>query len=551
MLQVNKIYKNIEGKDILRDASLKLGRTKKAAIVGPNGVGKSTLLKIIIGEIKPDTGSILVNKGVRIGYLPQEIGIGAQSTETIETYLRNATGINELEKRMAEMEKKLSDEKSLSEYGELQEKFLAIDGYNFQARMSEVVEMLGLGDISKSRKLGMLSGGQKVKIALAGILLQNFDLLLLDEPTNNLDIRSIIWLENFLQKTELSCLIVSHDRRFLDNIISKVFEIDWYTKNIHEFSGSYSSYLNHQKKEKRRLEQEYETAQVEKNRLIISAKQKQDWGHKESSKNAKDNDTYAKGYRNDRTSSKSSGTMTSMKKRLKKLDEIERPWERPQLIIPLVANASPQKHEILLEDVSVNRKSFCLGPINLRAKYGAHIGIVGPNGSGKSTLLGLINGDIQPCHGKITIGNSLHIGNLTQAHENMLPEETIVDFFQRNNVEDRQRMFLMLAKLGIKAENVEKKISSLSPGERARVLMAFFSVNSVNVLLLDEPTNHLDVEAMEALEEALVDYSGTIIFVSHDRTFLEKINPSKLFVVKDGKLEALDGYTEYKKRLSL
>jgi len=544
MLILEKISKSFGGKDILQNVSLKVGQSQKLALVGANGIGKSTLLKIIIGEIKPDEGFVLKDKELRIGYLPQEIDESNYS-KTIKSYLEEITGISKMRKSMAELENNLSSKDALLKYGELQEKFIAMDAYNFDFKLDEILNGFDLKKFINC-KINTLSGGQKSKISLTGLLLQNFDLLLLDEPTNNLDLKSIIWLENFFKKTNCACLIVSHDRCFLDKIVSKVFEIDWYERNIKKFPGTYTDYLKQKKQEQNRKTQEYIKAKEEKDRLIISAREKKEWGNKESRKNKKDNDKYAHGYRNDRTANKAGSSSASIDKKVKKLSQIEKPREKAKIIVPLLASENPAKHGISLDNVLLERKNFSLGPVNLNIKYGDRIGIIGPNGSGKSTLLSLISQENQPSKGSVKISPSLIVGNLTQAHENMFPEEKISDFFKRNKVNDSQRMFLMLDKLGISADDVQKKISQLSPGERARILMALFSALSVNVLLLDEPTNHLDLESIEALEDALIDYTGTLIFISHDRTFLEKINPNELILIESGKLNFIGSYSEYK-----
>jgi ATPase subunit of ABC transporter with duplicated ATPase domains len=539
---VRNIYKSHGGKEVLRGVSLQVGQNQKVALVGSNGVGKSTLLKILAGLDKPDAGSIQLN-GEQIGYLPQEIKIDSQ--ETIRDYLKRVTGISEMESRMAELEHNLNDPEKMKEYGELQSQYIHLDGYAFEHRMEAILQGFGLSSISVTRSLNSLSGGQKSKIALAGLLLQKFDLLLLDEPTNNLDLPAIIWLENFLQHTDASCLIVSHDRRFLDKLVSKVFEIDWFKRDINEYTGSYSDYLDYREARIRREQEQYQAQEREKKRLMVSIRQKKQWAERGSKQITTDNDKYVRGYRRDQ-SAKVAQDAKSIERQIEQMDKVEVTKQRPKLVIPLVADNSEAKQAIVIEDVCVQRSNgFQLGPVNMQIGYGARIGIIGPNGSGKSTLLKVISGEYKPTSGRVIVGSSLNFGNLMQAHENMSREKSIFDFFHDNSVTDNEKIYFILSKFHFSADDAKKKIGDLSPGERARVLLALFSALSVNVLVLDEPTNHLDFEVIEALERTLADYPGTVVFVSHDRYFLQMANPTDLFIINDGNIKPVVDYDGY------
>ncbi len=542
MLLANNIHKSYRGKEILCGISLQIDQNQKAALVGSNGAGKSTFLKILAGFEKPDTGSIRLN-GSRIGYLPQEIKI--DSKETVLDYLKRITGIDKIESKMNDLERDLNNPENIVKYGEFQSQYLQLDGYTFEYRMKAILRGFGLNSISTARPLNSLSGGQKSKVALAGLLLQKFDLLLLDEPTNNLDLPAIIWLENFLQNTSASCLIVSHDRRFLDKLITKVFEIDWFKRDINEYSGSYSNYLNYREAKIHREQEQYELQEKEKRRLVASIHQKKQWAERGSKQTTTDNDKYIRGYRRDHAA-KIAQNAKSIERQIEKMDVIEVTRQRSKLIIPLLAKNSEAKHAITLEDVCVKHSNgFQLGPINLQISYGTRIGILGPNGSGKSTLLKVISKEYEPTFGRVFVGSSLNFGNLMQAHENMSREKSIFDFFCDNSVTDKEKIYFTLSKFQFLAEDVKKKIGDLSPGERARVLLALFSALSVNVLLLDEPTNHLDFEVIEALEHTLADYTGTIVFVSHDRYFLQMVNPTNLFLINDGNFKPIVNYDSY------
>jgi len=546
MLRLDNIRKSYNGYLVLQDISFGIGENQKIALIGPNGVGKSTILKIIAGLEKADSGKVKVNNDVLIGYLPQEIT--TFKNETIDEYLKRITGIDKLEEKMRELEKDLNDAENIEQYSEAQQQFLRLDGYNFVQKRNILLDGFGLDKLGPNRLINSLSGGQKSKVALIGLLLQNPDLLLLDEPTNNLDLSSIIWLEIFLQKIKCSCLIVSHDRCFLDKIVSKVFELDWFERKIIQFNGTYSEYREYKdKKRNRELEQERQTKK-EKKRLGQSIERKKRWAKRSSKQTTSDGDKYLRGYRRDQ-SSRIAKSARAIESQLERIDDIRATQERTKLEIPIVAQASRAKHSIILKDVKHQySEGFKLGPLDFHVEYGCRIGIIGANGSGKSTLLKIISQKIIIKDGDVTIGKSLKFGNLLQENQNLESDKTIFEFFSKRDV-DRQQIYFILDKFQFLAEDADKNVKDLSPGEKMRILLALFTVQSVNVLILDEPTNHLDIEALEALEKALVDYSGTIVFVSHDRRFLENIKPSHLYMMIDGKIQLISDYEDYQKYL--
>jgi ATPase subunit of ABC transporter with duplicated ATPase domains len=390
-----------------------------------------------------------------------------------------------------------------------------------------------------------LSGGQKSKVALGGILLKGVDVLLLDEPTNNLDLSALIWLENFLLKSEATCLIVSHDRRFLDNIISKVFEIEWFSRKLKIYSGGYSDYLELKEQEIRRQKELHRLQQEKIKRLEESARVQREWASRGARQTVSDKDKMIRGARRDRAT-KSAARSKAIERRLGQMKKVKKPRERPPLIVSLQAQENKAKQFIRLENVTGGYNSnFHIGPINLDISYGSRIGILGANGSGKSTLLKLITRELQPERGRIVIGSSLVIGNLMQEHENLPREYTLFQFFRERTKLDKTEIYRLLDHFHFEADEVDKKISQLSPGGRARLLLAFFSAISANVLVLDEPTNHLDLEAIEALEEVLVNYAGTVLLVSHDRYLLEQAQLTHVFLLSEGILKTVQSYDVY------
>ena len=544
MIIAKNIKKSYCDTDVLSDISFSIATGQKCALVGSNGVGKSTFLKIVAGLEDPTEGSVITSKNDCVGYLPQEIAMSdSDSLETIFHYVKKIAGILEIEKKMAELEKTLSQNKNIQEYCDIQQKYIHLGGYSFEHRMKTILSGFGLGDIGIERQLCSLSGGQKRKVALTAILLKGVDFLLLDEPTNDLDLPSLIWLEQFILSSQIGCLIVSHDRRFLDRVVRKVFEIDWFTRSINVFSGKYSEYLNEKERLLERQKDQYELQQKEIKKIKKTIRQKQDWGLRGATQTRPDNDKFSRGVIRDRAS-KSLKSGSAIEKRLEQMEKLEVPKQRNPFAIVLSPAGAESKHFIKLKDVIAGYKDFSIGPISLEVSFGARVGILGINGSGKSTFLKVITKKMLPSQGEVIIGESLVIGNLMQEHENLPREKNLFEFIKENTQKDDSAIFCLLSHFGFEQSEAFKQIGSLSPGGRARLLLAFFSAISANVLILDEPTNHLDVEASEALIEVLKTYTGTILLVSHDRFFIEQISLDNVFMMKDGLLAATD-YEKY------
>lgn len=544
MIIAKNVKKSYCEVDVLADISFSLEEGQKCALVGANGVGKSTFLKIVAGIEDPTGGSVTISKNDCIGYLPQEVAMSeSDACKTISHYVKKIVGILDIEKQMVELEKTLSQNKNTQKYCDIQQKYIHLGGYSFEHRMKTILCGFGLGDIGIERQLCSLSGGQKRKVALTAILLKGVDFLLLDEPTNDLDLPSLIWLEQFILNSKIGCLIVSHDRKFLDRVVRKVYEIDWFTRSINVFTGKYSEYLDEKERLIERQKDQYELQQKEIKKIKKTIRQKQDWGSKGSTQTRSDNDKFSRGVIRDRAS-KSLKAGSAIEKRLEQMEKLEIPKKRNPFTIVLSPAEAESKHAIKLKDVMAGYKDFSIGPISLEISFGKRIGILGINGSGKSTLLKVITKKILPKQGEVIIGDSLIIGNLMQEHENLPREKNLFEFIKENAKKDDSAIFCLLSNFGFEHSESFKPIGELSPGGRARLLLAFFSAISANVLILDEPTNHLDVEASEALIEVLKTYTGTILLVSHDRFFIEQISLDNVFMMKDGVLKSTD-YQEY------
>lgn len=530
-LQARHIHKTYGTITVLEDVSFSLEKGQKAGLIGNNGTGKTTLLKILAGIVEPDGGTLTVRKGSAIGYMPQDTSL--VTDETIRDYLRRVSGIDTLEERLER------SSEALAEYERR-------NGYAFNHRMDMTLAGFGLSEVSSDRRINSLSSGQKSKVFMAGVLLADLDVLLLDEPTNNLDLPALIWLEDFLMRSEAACIIVSHDRLLLDRVVRKIFEIDWHARTLTITSGRYSDYLVRKEKERARQWAEHEAQQEEIKRLTETARAKKMEAMQGSRFRGTDNDKLLRGFKRDQAS-KSGKTAKAIEKRIEQMDIVEKPVLRDAFRIYIRPTKPEGSRDITLTDVVAGYDSdgFKVGPVSLSIPYGSRAVILGLNGAGKTTLLRTLSGELPALAGQVSRGNALVVGNLTQEHDNLPREESIKDFLMRRAGIAVQDVYALAVKFGFKAAEIDKEIAALSPGGRARLLFALFSALSANVLILDEPTNHLDLEALEALEEAVAHYEGTIVLVSHDRYFLEKFRPTDTYVLSDGKLARQDSFATY------
>jgi ATPase subunit of ABC transporter with duplicated ATPase domains len=545
MIQAKNIQKDYGSMTVLADMSFSLVRGQKVALVGDNGIGKTTLLKIIAGLEDMDAGSLEITSTTCIGYLPQDTSL--IEDETVEQYLTRIAGIDVLERKLESLAGHLTDETKLKEYGDLHDQYERLSGYTFEHRMKVMLAGFGLDSIGLSNSLSNLSSGQKSKVALAGILLKGVDLLLLDEPTNNLDLPALIWLEDFIRKSEAAAIVVSHDRRFLDRVVRKIFELDRDTRTLNISGGTYSDYLEMIAKRTARQKEEYRLQQEEIGRLSEQARQQRASSARGSSWQGSDNDKFLRGFKRDRAG-RSSRVAKNIEKRIDQMDKVEKPLERDPFEIPLEAEVGSGTLDIRLTDVFAGYSDgFTVGPVSIDIRFKNRVGVMGLNGSGKSTLLKTITGILPPLQGRVEIGSGVKLGNMMQEHESLPRSETLLGLLKNRADLNQEMSYATLAKFGFDQRQVKQTIETLSPGGRARLLLALFSAQSVNVLVLDEPTNHLDLEALEALEETLRCYEGTVLIVSHDRYFLETARLDTTYLLSDGTLSRIPDYGTYVK----
>lgn len=505
ILSCSNISRSFGDNHILKRVSFHIEEHEKAAVVGINGAGKSTLLKIIIGDLAPDEGSVTWAKGASIGYLAQHQDL--EGAETIyDALLEVKRPILEMEERLRNLEQSMKSasgeelEAMLSEYSRLNHAFELENGYACRSEITGVLKGLGFSEDEFSKPIQALSGGQKTRVSLGKLLLTKPDILLLDEPTNHLDMESIAWLETYLKGYSGSVIIVAHDRYFLDRVVTKVIELDNGTATV--FSGNYSAYSD-------------KKAMLRDAQIRAYLNQQQEIRHQEA--------VIAKLKSFNRE--KSIRRAESREKMLDKIERLEKPVEiNDSMDIRLEPDVVSGNDVLTVTDLS---KSFDTQTLfthgSFEIKRGERIAVIGNNGTGKTTLLKIINGLIPADAGEIRLGAKVHIGYYDQEHQVLHMDKTLFQEIQdtypnMNNTQIRNT----LASFLFTGDDVFKPIKDLSGGERGRVSLAKLMLSDANFLLLDEPTNHLDITSKEILESALNRYTGTVLYVSHDRYFINR-----------------------------
>ena len=505
ILSCQNISKAFDGKSILKQANFHIEDHEKAAVIGINGAGKTTLLNIITGHLSPDEGVVSISKGKTIGYLEQHPVLDSENTifdelMSVKDYLLKM----EQEIRQMEHDMKYREgdelESLMNQYARLTTRFEMENGYAYKSELTGVLKGLGFEEAEYDKPVRTLSGGQKTRVALGKLLLLSPDIILLDEPTNHLDMNAIRWLEGYLSNYKGAVLIVSHDRYFLDRIATKIIEID--AGNVMTFTGNYSDYAK--KKEQYRAERMH--AYLNQQREI---KHQQEVIDKLKSFNRE----------------KSIRRAESREKMLEKIEVLEKPSEvRDDMRISLVPSITSGKDVLDITELS---KAFdeevLFQKISFSIKRGEHVAIIGDNGTGKTTLLKLINELLPADEGTIRLGTNVHVGYYDQEHHVLHPEKSIYDeisdeYPTLTTTEIRN----ILAAFLFTGDDVFKLIKECSGGERGRISLAKLMLSEANFLILDEPTNHLDITSKEILEDALNDYEGTVLYVSHDRYFINR-----------------------------
>ncbi|MGM0220016.1 ABC-F family ATP-binding cassette domain-containing protein [Enterococcus sp. AZ126] len=528
LLQANQIARYFGAETLFDNIQMEISTNSRIALVGRNGAGKSTLLKIIAGIDSPDAGTIAKNKTASLGYLAQDTGLDSDKTvwdEMLEAFVDVIT----MEKRMRELELIISEllpdasnyESVMKEYDRLQHDFSEKNGYGYENEIRSVLHGFGFKEEFYSKDISTLSGGQKTRLALARMLLQKPDILILDEPTNHLDIDTLSWLENYLPSYAGALLIVSHDRYFLDKVVTEVYEISRH--KMRYYKGNYSKYLELKAEQLTSEWKAYEKQQTEINKL---------------------EDFVARNLVRASTTKRAQ----SRRKTLEKMERLDRPQGDEKSANFLFAIDKVSGNVVLqVEDAAIGYdKTILSEPVSLDIRRQEAIALVGPNGIGKSTLLKSIIGSIPFIKGNATLGTNVQIGYYDQEQANLHGTKTVLaELWDEHPTTPEKDIRNILGSFLFSGNDVEKTIPLLSGGEKARVALAKLSMDKENFLILDEPTNHLDIDNKEVLENALIDYEGTLLFVSHDRYFINRIATKVIELSETGSKLYLGDYDYY------
>lgn len=528
ILACNNIGKSFGTTKVLENVTFQINENEKVAVVGMNGAGKSTLFKIIVADLAADQGFVNISKGCVIGYLSQHEAVTSNNT-ILNEMLSVKADIIKLEEDIRQLEIEIKSasasqlEQMLETYSRLTSKFESENGYAYKSEVVGVLKGLGFDEENFDNLVETLSGGEKARIALGKLLLSNPDILLLDEPTNHLDLETISWLESFLANYKGAVLTIAHDRYFLDKFITKVIEIENNKSSV--FDGDYSTYSIKKSKQHEIMIRHYINQQKEIKRQEEVIKKLRSFNREKSIKRAR-----------------------SREKLLAKVDTIEKPYEfDSSMTIQFKPQISSGNDVLSVTDLSKSYDNLNLFTnISFEIKRGEHVAIIGNNGTGKSTILKIINKIVQADEGSVKIGENVHIGYFDQEQQSLNLEKTIFDEIQDkypylNNTSVRN----VLASFLFTSDDVFKQIKDLSGGERGRVALAKLMLSEANFLIMDEPTNHLDIASKEILENAINQYSGTVLYVSHDRYFINKTAHRILELTNNTVINYLGNYDYY------
>ena len=527
MIRLDSISKQNGHQIVFMEASAALNRGEKIGLVGPNGAGKTTLFRLITGEDQPDEGQVSVDRGITIGYFSQDVG-DMRGRSAVAEVMDGAGPVSGIAAELAELEAAMADpeqagamDEIIERYGEAQSRFEELGGYALEGKAREVLAGLSFSQEMMDGDVGALSGGWKMRVALARILLMRPDVMLLDEPSNHLDLESLIWLEDFLKGYEGALMMTSHDREFMDRIVTKIVEIDGGT--LTAYAGDYEFYM-----QQRALSEKQQQAQFDRQQAMLAKELKFIERFKARASHA--------------------AQVQSRVKSLEKIDRVEPPKRRQTIVFDFPDAPRSGEDVATLKNVHkrYGQRSIYEG-LTFQVRRRERWCVMGVNGAGKSTLLKLIAGSTKPDDGTVALGASVKMGYFAQHAMDLLEgEQTVFQSLEYAFPQAGQGSLRALAGcFGFSGDDVEKRCRVLSGGEKARLVMAKMLFDPPNFLVLDEPTNHLDVMTKEMLIAALASYEGAMLFVSHDRHFLAALSNRVLELTPDGIHQYGGGYTEY------
>ncbi len=538
ILSVMQLGKSFGAERIFAGIHFQVEAQDRIGLVGPNGAGKSTLLNILAGREEPDEGSVSIAHSVRVGYLTQITDFHPQNTLR-EEMLSVFTELRRYERELGELAREMSSsttqgdpvlhEELLKKYDSLQARYEHAGGYTYENRVEQVLDGLDFSRDQQAAPVMQLSGGQQTRAALGKLLLQEPDLLLLDEPTNHLDLATLEWLETYLNAWKGAMVIVAHDRYFLDKVVSRTIELN--AGRIEEYPGNYTKYLSLREERMERRQREYESQQA-----YIE--------HTEE---------FIRRYKAGQRSREARGRQ----KLLDRMERVERPREQPEMSFEFTPMTDSGLVVIAAQKLAVGYGQGARQQIepkvlvrvpDLELLRGDRVGLIGPNGAGKTTLLRTLIGELSPVSGHVQIGHGVRIGYYSQTHAGLTMERTILDEIRQVSVLSEEGARGFLGRFLFSRDDVFKPIGALSGGERSRVALAKLTLQGSNLMILDEPTNHLDLQSRQFLEEVLSEFEGTLLFVSHDRYFIDSL-ATRVWAIEDDVLHSyLGNYTEYRIR---
>ena len=537
-LHARSVSLSFGAEPVLVDIDLTVAPGHRIGVIGPNGTGKSTLLRVLAGQLAPEQGEVVTAPpAATVGLLPQEPD--RRSHESVTEFIGRRTGVGAATAEMEAATAALAEGEGGADdrYARALDRWLGLGGPDLDARIGETLADLGLHGSVADQPTATLSGGQAARVSLAATLLARFDVFLLDEPTNDLDFDGLARLEGFLTGLDAATVVVSHDRAFLERVVTHVLDLDEHLHTGTLYAGGWSAYLADRATAQRHALEAHETYRSQRADLLDRSRTQREWSSKgiRKAKTSGETDKFIR-HRAKATSEKLAGKAKATERAMERLEVVDKPWEGWELRYE-IGNAARSGDDVsTLHGAVVERGDFRLGPVDLEISWADRVAIVGSNGSGKSTLLDAILGRVPLAAGTSRLGPGVVVGELHQGRDRFSTERSVMEVVQDLTGQRVDEVRSLLAKFGLGAEHVSRPASGLSPGERTRANLALFMAEGVNLLVLDEPTNHLDLVAIEQLEQALGRYVGTLLMVTHDRTFAERVATTRRIEVDSGRV---------------